>query len=585
MNMLIEKMKNHKKQYHPILIKEFKRTFPIYFLGILVNGLQATFHFIIPFIIGQILDMVLSESSSQEEIFSKVYLLIFVSFLAFFPRALYRKLFFTRARISDTYLRKQAIQHLQYVKPEYYEREDKGTFLAYISKELLVIRKFLGNFFFQIGKLFYNPLVILIVIAVKYSWQISLALLPILVIMPIFIFRKYGELNEKIEQARKVDIELFKVAEQNTSGFSLIKLYNEQKNQMKKFNTLNEERKKADYRIGVTKNKISNLVNIMYAACYIVLFGLGLVFIKNHQLTVGALTALTTCMAFILSEITSSIQPLIEGIAYFKQSTNRYQYFFSLEPYQTDGRKLGEIETITLKNLSYSYNGMHKVLEDINLEIYKNEKIGIIGQIGSGKTTLMNLLSGLLEVENHQIDINGIDINEYARDEIFQKIGYATQKAIILDDSIENNINITKDEKIDVEELSKLSQLYEDVSKMKNQFETVIGERGSRLSGGQKQRVQIARSLSCIRDVNLFDDTLSALDAETEEKVLDSMIRETEGHILIVVSNKVSNMEKLDRIYLLVEGKIIAQGTHEELLKNNKLYQELYQYEREGKVI
>jgi len=146
-------LENILKGYNPILIKEFKRTFPIYFLGILVNGVQATFHFTIPYIIGQILDMLLSETASETEIFNKVYLLIFVSFLAFFPRALYRKLFFTRARISDTYLRKEAIKHLQYVKPEYYEMENKGTFIAYISKELLMIRKFLGNFFFQLREI------------------------------------------------------------------------------------------------------------------------------------------------------------------------------------------------------------------------------------------------------------------------------------------------------------------------------------------------------------------------------------------------------------------------------------------------
>lgn len=395
----------------------------------------------------------------------------------------------------------------------------------------------------------------------------------------------YKELNKKVESARITDIELFKIAEQNTSGFSLIKLYNEQENQRKKFDNLNEERKKADYNIGVTKNKISNLVNIMYASCYIVVFGLGLLLIKNNMLTIGALTSLTTCMAFILSEVTSAIQPLIEGLAYFKQSTKRFNYFFALDLYKTEGEKLDKIDKITFKDLSYSYDGTNNVLNNINIEIEQGEKIGIIGQIGSGKTTLMNIVSGLLEVEDNQLYINGIDINNYSRDEIFKNIGYATQKTIILDDSIENNINIIKNENIDVEELAKLSDLYSDVEEMEDKFETVIGEKGNRLSGGQKQRVQIARSLSCIRNVNIFDDTLSALDSETEEKVLDSIINKTKDKILILVSNKVSHMKKLDKIYILADGKILGQGTHEELLENNSLYKELYDYERQGEMV
>lgn len=574
------KYKNNK-----ILVEEFKRTFPKYFLGMLVNGIQATFHFLIPFIIGQILDLLLQDVVVKEEIINKVYMLIFVSMLATLPRMLYRTLFFTQARISDTRLRKKAIEHLQYVKPEYYEREDKGTFLAYISKELLAIKKFLGSFFFEAGKLLLNPIVVLIVIAIKYSWQISLSLLPVLIIITIYIFKLYKGLKQEIEKCRIADIDLFKTVEQNTSGFSLIKLYNQQQNQISKFKKVNEERYNGDYNIGVMKNKIDNGVNIMYAASYCIVFGLGLWLINNNLLTVGALTALITCITFVISEITSSIQPITNAIAYFKQSTRRYNYFFELETYKKDGKKLDKIDSIKLNNLSYNYDDYNNVLKNINLEIKSGEKIGIIGQVGSGKTTLMNIISGFLEIDNNQLFINDIDINEYSRDEIFKNIGYSTQKNIILDDTIKNNINITKDKEINVEKLSKLSDLYTDVMEMDKQFDTIIGEKGNRLSGGQKQRVQIARSLSCIRNVNIFDDTLSALDYDTERKVLNSIINETKEKILIVVSNRVSSMENLDKVYMLIDGKIYAHGTHIELLENNKLYKEMSEYEREGDLV
>lgn len=120
---------------------------------------------------------------------------------------------------------------------------------------------------------------------------------------------------------------------------------------------------------------------------------------------------------------------------------------------------------------------------------------------------------------------------------------------------------------------------------MDEKYETRIGEQGNRLSGGQKQRVQIARTLSDIRSINIYDDTLSALDYETEEKVLNSVIDETQEEILIIVSNKVSSMKNLDKAYMLIDGRIYAEGTHEELLENNELYREMYNYEKEGDLI
>lgn len=120
---------------------------------------------------------------------------------------------------------------------------------------------------------------------------------------------------------------------------------------------------------------------------------------------------------------------------------------------------------------------------------------------------------------------------------------------------------------------------------MDEKYETRIGEQENRLSGGQKQRVQIARTLSDIRSINIYDDTLSALDYETEEKVLNSVIDETQEEILIIVSNKVSSMKNLDKVYMLIDGRIYAEGTHEELLENNELYREMYNYEKEGDLI
>ena len=198
----------------------------------------------------------------------------------------------------------------------------------------------------------------------------------------------------------------------------------------------------------------------------------------------------------------------------------------------------------------------------------------------------MNIIAGFYEIADGQVFINDIDINEYSRESLFENIGYAMQKNIIMDDTIKNNIDIRKEASdSELEEIIKKANIYEDIQKMEDGLETRIGENGVKVSGGQKQRIQIARNLLNVRKINIFDDTLSALDVQTEKKVLEEIEKQVGKNTLIVISNKISMMENMDKIYLLIDGKIIAQGTHQELLESNELYKELSDYEKAGGLI
>ena len=264
----------------------------------------------------------------------------------------------------------------------------------------------------------------------------------------------------------------------------------------------------------------------------------------------------------------NSIEPLMNGIAFFKQAIRRFNYFFHLETYSKEGQDLEQIHKLEIKNLSYSYGkGENFALKNINMTVEDGEKIGIVGKIGSGKTTLMNIIAGFYEVPDNQVFINGKDINSYSREAIFNNITYATQKCIIVDDTIKNNIDITENTKLEkIQEITKKADIYQDIKTMQDGLETKIGENGIKVSGGQKQRIQIARNLLNIRSVNIFDDTLSALDVQTEKKVLEEIEKQVGDNILIVISNKISMMEKMNKVYILIDGKIVDCGTHEELL-------------------
>lgn len=329
-----------KNKHSKIFIDELKRTFPIYTIGMVFHAIVIYILYKIPSIIGNILDLLLSGNASKEIIMKEVYNLILYSLIMIIPRIIYRTLFFTRARISDTYLRSKVIEHLQSVKPEYYDKEDKGVFLAYLSKEILSIRKFFGNAFFNVARLIVAPIIGLIVIGKDFNIVLMLTILPVFPIAIYFLYKLYKEQGEALENERKVYLKLSKNIEQNTSGFNLIKLYNEQENQRNKFDEVNKETYESDVKVGAIIYKMDLVAYILYATCYSIGFSVGLVLINKGLLTVGELTAYISCITIAISEIVNSIEPLLTGISNFKIASRRFNYFFGLVLTKKEWKKI-----------------------------------------------------------------------------------------------------------------------------------------------------------------------------------------------------------------------------------------------------
>lgn len=570
------------KKYNKIITKELNRILPYHLLAVVLHGLVIYITFKIPESIGKILDMLSQTNIDKELIIQEAYWLIFYSTIILIPRTIFRTLYYNTSRKADTYLRKRVVEHLQKVNPEYFEKENKGNFLAYLSKEILMIRKILGNFWWCLAKIIIAPVIAIILIWGQFNKLLALWLIPIFPISVIFMYCSYKKLKEKVEVSRKTYVELSKNIEQNTDGFLLIKSYNQQEKQINNFRNINSKMYKADYEIGVAKNHISRIINILYGLCFMVSFTVGIQYILQGTLTVGELTAFIGYINYALTDFIAGMQKLLERMPYLKQSLDRFNYFLNLDEYKKDGKSLEKIDTIEVKYLSYWYDNTEKpALDNINMTINNGDKIGIIGQVGSGKTTLMNIISGFYKIPEGMVLINGEDIGKYKKDELFSKYNYALQQNIILDDTIKANVDITENlNDKEFEKIIKNAELQEDIKKLEEKEDTLVGEKGVKLSGGQKQRVSIARNLSNARDINIFDDTLSALDSNTERKIMNNLLKQVGNNTLIVISNKISSVEKLDKIYVLLDGKIEDCGTHEELLERNEFYKEVYMLEK-----
>lgn len=576
-----------KSKMNEFLKQEFKKTFPLYILGMVFETIVIYITLLNTKIVGGILDMILQANVPKEQIMQELYKLIFYSTIIFIPNTIKRICYYIVARASDTRIRKEVYHKLQYVNEEYYDRTEKGKILAYLTKEIPMIRKFLGDFFQSITDLVMTPLLIIVMSAQNINIKLSIILVIVLPCALILNIILYNKKNKKVEEARKEYIKISNIIEENTSNFELIKLYNNQNKQKQIFEKENEKMKHKNYQVGKIDASIDNVTNIAEGICYILAIIDGAFLCINGEITVGSLTVFVTFIGSIFKSFAKRIKEITDGIVYLKQSVNRFNKIMDIETYEQKGKEIiDNINKVKITNLCYSYpNSIKPVIKNVNFEINKNEKVGIIGMFGSGKTTLMNIISGLYQVDEKQVYINGIDITKINKYSLFKNISYILQKDTLINDTIKNNITLETDyQGKEIIQVTNEANILEDIFKMENEFEELVGEQGAKLSGGQKQRITIARNMLVDKDFIIMDDIFSALDKETGREILNNIL-EKKDKTIIMIANKVTDVEKLDRIYLMVDGEILESGTHKQLLDKSELYREMYKYEMEGERI
>ena len=232
------------------------------------------------------------------------------------------------------------------------------------------------------------------------------------------------------------------------------------------------------------------------------------------------------------------------------------------------------------RNLSYTYPGASTpALQDLNFTIKAGETVAIVGPIGSGKSTLANAIPRLLDVEGGQLFLDGSDITELQLQDLRKAIAYVPQDSFLFSTTIQNNIRYGKPlmEQLEVEYAAKQAQIHPEILNFPQQYETVVGERGITLSGGQRQRTSLARALLVNSPLLILDDALSSVDNQTATEILSNLSAEGQRRTVIFISHQMSAASSTDRILVMNRGKIVENGTHEELLQASGLYQSLWQ--------
>ena len=408
------------------------------------------------------------------------------------------------------------------------------------------------------------------------------SLIPIFMTIVVIILIR-NRMDKSFKLAQKSFTELSEYVQESTDSIRTMKAFCGEEKQINEFEFKNATLKKNNINVSINQNLLFVCVSFGFGIAYAISLLYGSKLVLQGQISIGDFIAFNGYLA-ILEGPVNWIPWLFGRAKKFKVSFDRLNKMFKLPEEEIDNfeksnedKLNGDIE---IKNLTYNYPGyIETVLENINIDIKKGESLGIIGVIGSGKTTLMNLLLKLYDVERGKIFIDGKDINDIPVKTIRDNICYITQDNFLFSATLKENINLFKDEykDEDIEDSTKQAMIYDEISHMDDGINTVIGEKGIDLSGGQKQRVVISRAFLNNSNIIIFDDTFSALDNRTEQHVLNNIKELTKNKTCIIVSNRISDIKDCDKIIVLEQGEIVEQGNHQTLLQKDGKYQEFYQ--------
>jgi len=408
-----------------------------------------------------------------------------------------------------------------------------------------------------------------------------LVLIPLVIGVVIFqIVRKKLFAATKVYQGMTAD--LAGMAEESFSGISVIKSFGTEEAVEKKFNKQSKGMVSQKVRMVLWESFLAPLANLLIAVC------LFLVLIKGAPMVLSDQASLTFESLFefvlyvcLLEWPIRAVGMVVGMIQKGMVSLERLREIFAIDPQQlleSNGGK--EAVTLTIKghfefkHLNFYYKE-HQVLHDITVDIPAGSKVGVIGKVGSGKSSLMSLIPCLYAPEPGQLFVDGKDVREYGLESLRQVMGCVTQESLLFSETIKNNVLFGKDEEGDDEQVKEWlasCQVLDDIEALPEKLDSFLGERGVNLSGGQKQRVTLARALAVEATIYVFDDCFSALDSHTEKKLLQAIFRICEGHTTFIASHRMSTIQNCDMLLVLDRGRLVDKGTPAELSQRPEGY-------------
>lgn len=577
-----------------------------YIAGTLVLFVVDLLNLYIPQFTGEITDGLQSHTMGMDGVIHVIGKIFLVGGILALGRFFWRYFIFGSARAIEYELRNDMFAHLETLSMRYFNENKTGELMSFFTNDLGAVRMSIGPAVITT----FDAIIMTLLVLTKMITHIDLKLTLMAIIPMVFIaaggiwYGKQAELRFREKQQAFSD--LTDQVQESISGVRVIKAFVQERREIKAFAKSNKNNKDKNMRVVKLQATVMPLLDVIIGMSSLITLFYGGYLTMIGEISLGRFIAFNQYINML-------VWPMLavgDSITYFSQgraSYKRIQNVFHEQPDIIDEMirkesnqiensiKSKEIESneeieawkqthsisgkIQLNHLSFTYHENDRnVLEDINLDIEKGSTLAILGRTGSGKTTLANLLLRMYNTDYNMIRVDDIDIRKIPLKVLRESIAYVPQDNFLFSDTLGNNIAFgcqTQDKEAIVV-AAKQACIHENIIEFPEQYETIVGERGVTLSGGQKQRSSIARALMKNAPILILDDALSAVDTDTEEKILTNLKENRKGKTTIIIAHRISTIQNADRILVLDDGKMAEYGTHSTLLAQNGIYADLY---------
>ena len=525
-------------------------------------------------------DKTVTKAVIQEELISNILLIIATTIIAGFLTFLMRQTLIVMSRHIEFDLKNEVFRQYENLSQNFYKQNRTGDLMNRISEDVSKVRMYVGP-----AVMYTINTAIRFAIVIVYMYNVSptltlYTLLP-LPLLSFAIFKLSSEINKRSTIFQQYLSKVSSFSQEIFSGIRVIKAYSlENQHQENMVNLANESKSKS-----LNLAKVQSLFGPLMLALIgisnlvVIYFG-GLMYIDGTIQNIGTIAEFILYVNMLTWPV-ASLGWVSSMVQEAEASQKRLNEFLKVEPeIKNNNENKSIIEgSISFENVSYTYEDTNiKALENISFTVKKGETLAILGKTGSGKSTILSLISRMYDVSEGKINIDKNEISSINLFDLRNSIGIVPQDAFLFSDSIKNNIMFGKENATDeqVHSAAKSAVVHDNIMGFNKQYETVLGERGITLSGGQKQRVSIARAIIKNPPILLFDDCLSAVDTQTEEAILNNLNEICKDKTTIIVSHRVSSAKNADKIIIMDNGQIIQQGSHNQLINQEGYYAALY---------
>lgn len=558
--------------------KEYRKQYTI---AISLLMLASVIEVLPPWILGEAIDLMTNGDMTNEQLFKYVAFILVAAVASYALNFYWQYQLFGGSIALDRILRKKLMIQFLKMTPTFYEKNRTGDLMAKATNDLNAVTLTAG---FGIMTLIDSTVFMaLIILAMGFfiSWKLTFfAMLPI-PIMAIIIQYLGKIVHERYMTAQHAFGEMNDSVLESVAGTRVIRAYVQEKKDEDRFANMSENIFAKNMQVAYINGLFMPITKIGTGICYVIALGYGAVLVSNAELTVGQLVSFNVYLGLAIWPM-FAIGELINVMQQGSASLDRVQE--TLE-YEADVKNpvspttLTNPDSIGFSEFTFQYPlSQTKNLQQISLNLQKGQTLGIVGKTGAGKTTFIRQLLREYPLGNGQIVINDTDLSKMTKEQVLDWIGYVPQDHTLFSRTIRENILFGKEHASaeDVNEAIRLADFEKDLVNLPLGIETLVGEKGVSLSGGQKQRVSIARALIKNPEILILDDSLSAVDAKTESKIIENIQTERAGKTTIISTHRLSGIQHADEIIVLDDGFIVERGTHEELLSLGGWYKEQY---------